>query len=254
MTDKPDENFLARWARRKQQSGEGAKTHHPADQRDLAVDDLAPDPAAAEGTVDARDSVAAPAQPLPSVDDLTADTDITGFLRKGVPEELKRLALRKMWSLDPAIRDFIEIAENQYDWNAVDGVPGFGPLPAGSDMEALLAQATGALPPKTEDLAADEVAQAGPDSTALADDASTAHGSDPRETASATDAEPDVGGAQRAENPVRRSEHLATESPVTGSHGDALGAITHAGENGAAQQSAVVGNPPRRRHGGALPL
>ena len=59
--------------------------------------------------------------------------------------EIKRLALRRMWSLDPQIRDFIEVAENQYDWNAVDGVPGFGALPAGTDVQALVAQATGRL-------------------------------------------------------------------------------------------------------------
>ena len=80
---------------------------------------------------------------LPKVEDLTATSDITAFLRKGVPEELKRLALRRVWTLDPQIRDFIEVAENQYDWNAADGVPGFGALPEGTDLQALLAQATG---------------------------------------------------------------------------------------------------------------
>jgi len=45
-----------------------------------------------------------------------------------VPADLTRAALRRAWSTDPAIRDFIGLSENSWDFNAQDGVPGFGSL------------------------------------------------------------------------------------------------------------------------------
>ncbi|PPD07103.1 MAG: hypothetical protein CTY30_11505, partial [Methylocystis sp.] len=85
MTDTPDKNFLQRWARRKQQqSGPGSKTPDP-DHREMVPADAAASPVAHSATADVRDSGYTPEPPLPSIDDLTAETDITGFLRKGVP-------------------------------------------------------------------------------------------------------------------------------------------------------------------------
>jgi Protein of unknown function (DUF3306) len=65
---------------------------------------------------------------LPSIDSITVETDIRVFLQTGVPENLKRSALRRAWATNPAIRDFIGIAENQWDFNDPDAIPGFGPL------------------------------------------------------------------------------------------------------------------------------
>src|SRR5258708_29713419 len=39
-----------------------------------------------------------------------------------------RAAMRRGWSSDPVIRDFIGLSENWWDFNALDGVPGFGSL------------------------------------------------------------------------------------------------------------------------------
>jgi hypothetical protein len=48
---------------------------------------------------------------------------------KGVPEALRRQALRALWSADPAIRDFVSPAlDYAYDYNAPGGAPGYGPL------------------------------------------------------------------------------------------------------------------------------
>ena len=65
---------------------------------------------------------------LPPIESITADSNVTAFLRADVPAELTRAALRRAWSIDPSIRDFIGIAENQWDFNDPDGIPGFGPL------------------------------------------------------------------------------------------------------------------------------
>jgi TorA maturation chaperone TorD len=67
---------------------------------------------------------------LPPLQSITASTDIRSFLGSSVPVELTRAALRRTWVTDPAIRDFIGIAENQWDFNDPAAMPGFGPLRA----------------------------------------------------------------------------------------------------------------------------
>jgi uncharacterized protein DUF3306 len=77
---------------------------------------------------------------LPSIDSITADTDIVAFLKAGVPNELARAALRRAWTSDPAIRDFIGVADNQWDFNDPNGIFGFGPLDATESGHALIPQ------------------------------------------------------------------------------------------------------------------
>jgi Protein of unknown function (DUF3306) len=67
---------------------------------------------------------------LPSIGSITADTDIVAFLKSGVPTALTRAALRRAWTSNPAIRDFIGIADNQWDFNDPNGISGFGRLDA----------------------------------------------------------------------------------------------------------------------------
>jgi hypothetical protein len=63
---------------------------------------------------------------LPPIESLGPDSDLRPFLKPGVPADLTRAALRRVWSADPAIRDFIGLSENSWDFNGPDGVPGFG--------------------------------------------------------------------------------------------------------------------------------
>jgi len=77
---------------------------------------------------------------LPSIGSITADTDIVAFLKSDVPTELTRAALRRAWTSDPAIRDFIGIAENQWDFNDPKGMAGFGRLDASESGVTFLAQ------------------------------------------------------------------------------------------------------------------
>src|ERR1700751_883662 len=117
------ENPLLRWARLKQ----AAKASQEID----AASAVAEAPAVPEAPID-------PAT-LPAIESIAADTDIIAFLRTGVPAELTRAALRRAWTSDPAIRDFIGIAENQWDFNDPDAIPGFGPLvstESGADIAA----------------------------------------------------------------------------------------------------------------------
>jgi hypothetical protein len=79
---------------------------------------------------------------LPPVESIGTGSNIRPFLASGVRPDLTRAALRRAWSTDQAIRDFVGLSENSWDFNAPDGVPGFGSLTTG-DSRRLLARMTG---------------------------------------------------------------------------------------------------------------
>src|SRR5260370_1308490 len=74
---------------------------------------------------------------------LSMTTDIRGFMQGGVSAELTRVALRQVWTSDPAIRDFVGVAETQWDFNDPNAIPGFSPLLESDNVPGLLAQALG---------------------------------------------------------------------------------------------------------------
>ena len=130
------ENFLSRWSRRKLESEpeqDDAQRASEAGSPPAQADDAGAEQG--EGTKDAKpgSSRRSTSPRLPSLESITSETDIRLFLQKGVPADLTRAALRRAWSADPAIRDFIEIAENQYDFATGSDLPGFGPLDASAD-------------------------------------------------------------------------------------------------------------------------
>ena len=64
---------------------------------------------------------------------------MTAFLRKGVPASLRNRAMRRLWSLDPAIRDYVGDARDYaWDWNVPGGVPVSGPLSATTDVKQMV--------------------------------------------------------------------------------------------------------------------
>ncbi|MFT8245948.1 DUF3306 domain-containing protein [Roseomonas sp. BN140053] len=113
----------------------------------------------------AAEAAAAPAfdpASLPAINDLTEHSDIAVFLRPGVPASLRQAALRRAWSLDPAIRDFVGPADYAWDYNAPDGgVFGFSPTLVGN-IEELLAQAIGAPRAEAGEAPARAVVAGGP--------------------------------------------------------------------------------------------
>jgi len=138
------ENFVSRWARLKRESDGGLRTE-PSEggQQPDAIASTDTEAAAAHHA-DAE-VVEEPFDPasLPSLESITADTDIRGFLQRHVPVDLTRAALRQAWANDPAIRDFIGIAENQWDFNDPNAISGFGPMQENDNLQDLLAQALG---------------------------------------------------------------------------------------------------------------
>src|SRR5246500_646090 len=113
-----DEDFLARWSRRKQRAESGQPLPEP--ERPAGTPPVEASKEAPRPDVDLAN--------LPPIDAIDATTDITAFLRKGIPQELSRAVLRRPWNADPAIRDFIGLAENAWDFNDPNAMPGFGPL------------------------------------------------------------------------------------------------------------------------------
>ena len=79
---------------------------------------------------------------LPPIESIGTGSNIRPFLASGVPADLMRAALRRAWSTDLAIRDFIGLSENSWDFNAPGGVPGFGSLTTNGPRQ-LLARMTG---------------------------------------------------------------------------------------------------------------
>jgi hypothetical protein len=116
-------DFLARWSRRKQEARRGGAAED-AKSPEPAPDAQEPSPDAGPEELTGEELAA-----LPKVEDFTIDTDLAQFMRKGVPLAMQKAALRRMWVLDPAIRDFVsEAREYAYDWNVPGGVPGTGRL------------------------------------------------------------------------------------------------------------------------------
>ena len=139
------ENFVSRWARLKRNANNQRRTEPAGDLLLLPQMDALPggaEAAFAQPRIDAVDEPFDLAS-LPSIETITVNTDIRGFLESRVPAELTRAALRQAWASDPAIRDFIGIAENQWDFNDPDSIPGFGPLLESDNLPGLLAQALG---------------------------------------------------------------------------------------------------------------
>jgi hypothetical protein len=129
MNDRED--FLSRWSRRKRDvEKESAKPEdeipaaNPAEQAPAVEAEAARESDANLGS-EKKEEPTFDLASLPSIESITAETDIRPFLAAGVPAGLRQAALRRVWSADPAIRDFIGIAENQWDFTPGGNAPGF---------------------------------------------------------------------------------------------------------------------------------
>jgi hypothetical protein len=217
------ENFAARWSRLKGQSGSEQATE-PVELPVEAHDD---EPIAVEAQSQPDFDPAS----LPSIDSITIGKDIRAFLQSGVPAELTRAALRRAWTSDPSIRDFIGIAENQWDFNDPLSIPGFGLFGPGENVSGLLAQALGTL---------DDVADRAAKLSDLVDQAGSTAACPPSE-ASLSDVtlHPDV---------------PAQASPDADGGGSAADKAARRGiEQGDGAEAKSVDPGDRRSHGGALP-
>jgi len=153
------EGFLSRWSRRKQAA---AQAPEPAKSPPHSESAAAPEPAAGSSRAPesrdpsgvsqpapdvSRDSGAAAFDPasLPPIESITAETDIRAFFAAGVPAELTRAALRRVWTSDPKIRDFVGLADYAWDFNAPGSMAGFGPLEMADGLRDQMARRLGSV-------------------------------------------------------------------------------------------------------------
>jgi hypothetical protein len=141
--DNEAKSFLSRWSQRKQEAKQ--ESSKPSQEGD------APPQPVTESAAEPEFDLSS----LPKLEELTEATDITGFLQKGVPEQLRNAALRKSWALDPAIRNYVNPAlDYAYDWNTPGGVPGSGEIGPGVDVARMVSQIMGTAESVAEQAAA----------------------------------------------------------------------------------------------------
>lgn len=131
------EDFLKRWSRRKL----AGDTQEAAGEATL--DEAAPVAPVETGASVAEGPPGEMTQEeidaLPTPETMTPETDLTLFLRAGVPAAIRNRALRAMWSIDPAIRDAVGDARDYaWDWNTPGGVPVSGPMPESTDIQKMV--------------------------------------------------------------------------------------------------------------------
>jgi Protein of unknown function (DUF3306) len=224
--DKFLQNFLKRWSHRK-------RAEHA--QRSAVPEP--PSAATERGAAKENDTATAdvgapvpepPTADLPPLESINALSQVGAFLAPGVPLELAREALRRAWVTDPTIRDFVGIAENQWDFTDPTGPPGFGPLDASPTLRRIIAELTGndaqeqltAQPsPARQEKAADAL---------LDKESAVAVTSAPEQPSSAAEVE-----RHCCEQPIamQREQHTATQN----------------------DEGTPDAQPAQRRHGRALP-
>jgi len=211
------ENFLSRWSRRKREAEATPEDEAVGPESALPAADAAAPPGEA----------AAPARPsgeadfdlasLPSLESIAADTDVSMFMKPEVPSALRHAALRRAWASDPAIRDFRGPQENDWDFTAPDGVPGFGTFKSEDEIKALARRLFGPdrreeprpVPqPIPEDSVAAERTDVAAEPAAAGDDPEPAPTSAPAEEAPTT--------------AVQQNEHVAEQRDTARRHGGAL--------------------------------
>jgi hypothetical protein len=194
--------FLGRWSRRKREAAQ--ETIPPSDA-------AAPSPAAE--------------LPLPSLDDIVPGADVSAFFRAHVPEALRTAALRKLWVTDPTIKDFIEMADYQWDFTNPDAIPGWSSSIGDFDVGKLVERIMGGVSSQTSPMDTAEIAaEGGPNVRLEASDCADSAVSD------STDNDLDSSTSQSIAD--LSADHVAVQNN---------------------REESEVYLPARKRHGGALP-
>ncbi len=195
------ENFLTRWSRRKLEPAEKKAAEEAPPAEPTAQDEPLPEFDISK---------------LPSLDSIDASSDIRAFLQAGVPAELRHAALRRAWSADPSIRDFVGLNENFWDAAGVEAAPGFGALDPSVEVKKLLGQVLGD------------------------------HEPEPQASANVTSSTEDTARVEAAKESAASELEMPTVKPVL--QRDENGA-SHQGD----EPSHKVAAAKPRRHGGAMP-
>lgn len=121
MTQAKDEGLLARWSRRKQQSTLESQQDDPGPElqtQELANQEINQINRAEPGSADELEEVPVLTDAdMPPVDTLTEESDYSGFMSSGVSDELRNLALRKLFGAPSFnIRDGLDEYDEDYTY------------------------------------------------------------------------------------------------------------------------------------------
>ena len=221
------DDFLSRWSRRKQQVAREAASLKESGKVAKTEDAVRVPPAGDTASPAPAEEPLFDLSKLPSLDSIGPDTDVSLFMQPGVPAALSRAALRRAWSADPAIRDFIGLSEHSWDFTKPDSISGFGPLLPIDDVKKLLANII-----RDDEVADKKLAAPAPQQSDVSDH-------DQAASSQAAELEDDSG-------PV---ETVAPEQPDSESRCTKIEVATQHEKTGREPAAPVTG----RRHGGALP-
>jgi hypothetical protein len=141
------EDFLTRWSRRKRDVVETEQAKGTPREHDTIPQNAIPEDATPVEAI----KTATPPEPafdlksLPPIESITAATDIRPFLAPGVPVDIARAALRRAWSADPRIRDFVGLADYDWDFHTPGSAAGFGPLEMTDELRRMVARIVGEI-------------------------------------------------------------------------------------------------------------
>jgi hypothetical protein len=215
------DDFLSRWARRKRAVAEAERAEELKPARAEAAPAHAPEaPLAQTSEATPAPAARAPEVPaptasefdldrLPPIDTIGADTDISAFLKPGVPSALRHAALRRAWTADPVIRAFKGLAENDWDFNSPD-TPGFGPLDPGFDVKKMVAQLFGGAQPTEAEAAQESQATDDKQEARSARESDAADTSSVGESSTNVESQPPVAVVME-EKIVQRDENIASQ-------------------------------------------
>lgn len=110
-----DERFLDRWSRRKTDVKDETTASTALEPMPDGGEVTAPEDGAGEGKAPAFDP-----KDLPDIDSLDAESDFSVFMREGVPDQIRTLAMRKLWRLDPVFANLDGLVDYGEDFTLSD--------------------------------------------------------------------------------------------------------------------------------------
>ena len=115
-----DEGFVRRWSRRKAEARSAPAAAQPgpivpAESAPASLERRSEPEKGAPAPIDPKEPIDPEA--LPDIESLDANSDFTVFMRPGVPEHLRTLALRKLWRSDPIFSKLDGMVEYGEDYS-----------------------------------------------------------------------------------------------------------------------------------------
>lgn len=214
-------NFLERWSRLKREavtkdggSEEGAQ--NPPQSLQLTAEQI-------------QELI----ESLPDLATMGNESDFSVFMQAWVPEDLRRDALRRLWTVDKSVIEHVPLADYALDYNTPGAAPGYGTIVTTAEMVADVARMMGkaAFPEKQ---AESDVGEAAP--------AAHAEGA-----AEPLESQAETAGADAGEKKPAAPETTAPDMPVGHKPASDFAAVREDLE------AAHAFDAIKRRHGAAAP-